>query len=142
MITMLVEKTNIKTYIPQREPFIMIDSLLKADETGFSSSFLVENDNLFIENNILSEAAIIENIAQTCAAGFGYSSSLEVESEPRLGFIGAITKLEVFNEVASNTMIETHVNIVNTFENIYLIEGIASAANQDLIKCQMKIVLG
>ncbi len=139
---MLVEKENIKKYIPQREPFIMIDSLLKADEKGFLSSFKVENDNIFIQNNILSEAAIVENIAQTCAAGFGYLSSLEVDSEPRLGFIGAITKLEVFNEVATNALIETQVQIVNTFENIHLIEGVARNATQDLIKCQMKIVLG
>lgn len=141
MIIMLVEKTNIKTYIPQREPFIMIDSLIDANETGFSSSFFINNDNRFIENNILSEAAIIENIAQTCAAGFGYLSSLEAESEPRLGFIGAITKLEVFNEIKTNAMIETHVSIINTFENIHLIEGIARSSNIDILKCQMKIVL-
>ena len=138
---MLVEKTNIKTYIPQREPFIMIDSLIDANETGFSSSFFINNNNIFIENNILSEAAIIENIAQTCAAGFGYLSSLEDESKPRLGFIGAITKLEVFNEIKTNVMIETHVSIINTFENIHLIEGIARSSNIDILKCQMKIVL-
>ena len=141
MIIMLVEKTNIKTYIPQREPFIMIDSLIDANENGFSSSFFINNNNIFIENNILSEAAIIENIAQTCAAGFGYLSSLEDESKPRLGFIGAITKLEVFNEIKTNVMIETHVSIINTFENIHLIEGIARSSNIDILKCQMKIVL-
>ena len=141
MIIMLVEKTNIKTYIPQREPFVMIDSLIEANEIGFSSSFFIDNDHIFIENNILSEAAIIENIEQTCAAGFGYLSSLEVESEPRLGFIGAITKLEVFNEIKTNVMIETHVSIINTFENIHLIEGIARSSNIDILKCQMKIVL-
>ena len=141
MIIMLVEKTNIKTYIPQREPFVMIDSLIEANEIGFSSSFFIDNDNIFIENNILSEAAIIENIAQTCAAGFGYLSSLEVESEPRLGFIGAITKLEVFNELKTNAMIETHLSIINTFENIHLIEGIARSLNIYILKCQMKIVL-
>ncbi len=138
---MLVEKVNIKTYIPQREPFIMIDSLLQANETGFLSSFLVEDDNLFIDNNVLSESAIVENIAQTCAAGFGYLSSLEVEAEARLGFIGAITKLEVYNEVTANTLIETQVTILSTFESIHLIEGIARTSNTDLIKCQMKIVL-
>ena len=138
---MLIEKTNIKSYIPHREPFIMIDSLIDANETGFSSSFFVNTDNIFIEKNILSEAAIIENIAQTCAAGFGYLSSLEAESEPRLGFIGAITKLEVFKEITTNVMIETQVSIINTFENIYLIEGVARSSNSDLLKCQMKIVL-
>ena len=45
MIIMLVEKTNIKTYIPQREPFVMIDSLIEANEIGFSSSFFINNDN-------------------------------------------------------------------------------------------------
>ena len=68
---MLINKENIQTYLPQRPPFVMIDELINATETSFESAFEVVESNLFIENGILSESALVENVAQTCAAGFG-----------------------------------------------------------------------
>ncbi len=141
MIIMKVEKANIKNYIPQREPFIMIDSLLDANEEGFKSEFEIVSTNLFLENNILSESSLVENVAQTCAAGFGYLNSLIEDAEPRLGFIGAVTKLTNFNYGHLNDKIETTVNILNTFENIHLIQGTCFSKGEKLIECQMKIVL-
>jgi predicted hotdog family 3-hydroxylacyl-ACP dehydratase len=138
---MLIEKSNIKKYIPQREPFIMVDSLVSADETGFLSNFEVDSNNVLLDKEVLSESALAENIAQTCAAGFGYLASLEEEGEAKLGFIGAITKMEVIAEVGANTKVETRVNILNTFETIHLVEGVASANGKEIVKCQMKIVL-
>ena len=141
MITMLIEKSDIKKYIPQREPFIMVDSLTSVDETGFLSSFRIEPSNGLMNGDVLSESALAENVAQTCAAGFGYLASLKEEGEAKLGFIGAITKMEVLSEINANTTVETRVNILNTFETIHLVEGLVSANGKELIKCQMKIVL-
>ncbi len=139
---MLIDKQNIKTYIPQREPFIMIDGLVSANKEGFESTFEIQVENLFLENGQLSESALVENIAQTCAAGFGYLGSLNGESEARLGFIGAVSKLEVFASAKLMDQIDTAVTIVNSFENIHLIEGVAKCNGTALMKCQMKIVQG
>lgn len=140
MTIMLIDKENIKTYIPQREPFILIDELVSADEKGFNSRFKVQTDTIFIENDTLSESALVENIAQTCAAGFGYLGSLSGGGEARLGFIGAVSRLEVFFSAKTRDQLETSVEIVNSFENIHLIEGIAKCNGVELLKCQMKIV--
>ena len=45
-----------------------------------------------MKDNRLTEPALIENIAQTCAAGFGYLGS-QTEGQPRIGYIGAISDL-------------------------------------------------
>jgi predicted hotdog family 3-hydroxylacyl-ACP dehydratase len=140
MTFMLIDTQNIKTYIPQREPFIMIDGLVSANETEFKSSFDIQKGNIFLENGQLSESALVENIAQTCAAGFGYLGSLSGEGEARLGFIGAVSRLEVLAPSRENDRIETTVTILNSFENIHLIEGVAKCAGKELVKCQMKIV--
>lgn len=137
---MLIDKENIKTFIPQREPFIMIDGLISANEEGFKSSFEIQAENIFLENGQLSESALVENIAQTCAAGFGYLGSKKGEGEARLGFIGAVSRLEVMAGSKVNDQIETTVTIINSFENIHLIEGIATCDGVELVKCQMKIV--
>jgi predicted hotdog family 3-hydroxylacyl-ACP dehydratase len=137
---MLISKDYIENYIPQRDPFIMIDALLSANEERFCSSFVIRTENIFLFNGILSDVALVENIAQTCAAGFGYIGSQNNETEARLGFIGAVSRLQVFEEAKAEENIETTVNILNRFENIYLVEGIATRNGTALLKCQMKIV--
>jgi 3-hydroxyacyl-[acyl-carrier-protein] dehydratase len=138
---MLINKENITSIIPQRAPFVMIDSLLDANETGFNSNFEITSENLFLENGILSESSLIENIAQTCAAGFGYLNSLIEGGEPKLGFIGAVTQVQVENTAKLNDLIETSVEIVSTFDTIHLVEGVAKSNGKILLTCQMKIVL-
>ncbi len=138
---MLINKENITSIIPQRAPFVMIDSLLDANETGFNTNFEITSENLFLENGILSESSLIENIAQTCAAGFGYLNSLIEGGEPKLGFIGAVTQVQVENSAKLNDLIETSVQILSTFDTIHLVEGVAKSNGQVLLTCQMKIVL-
>ena len=138
---MLISKDNITSIIPQRAPFVMIDSLLTADETGFKTEFEITPDNLFLEDQVLSESALIENIAQTCAAGFGYLNSLVEGGEPKLGFIGAVTQVQVENAARENDLIETSVRVLSTFDTIHLVEGTAKSNGNVLVTCQMKIVL-
>ncbi len=138
---MLISKDKITSFIPQRSPFIMIDELEMADEKGFKSNFEITDNNIFLENGILSESALVENIAQTCAAGFGYINSLKEDSEPQLGFIGAVSRLTLMAKTFKNVKLNTEVEILNTFDSIHLIQGAVYHNNTKLIECQMKIVL-
>lgn len=138
---MRINKEDITRYIPQRPPFVMIDSLIDADEKGFESRFEVAPSNLFLNDGVLSESSVIENIAQTCAAGFGYVNSQKGAGEGQLGFIGAISRLKVHALPKLNDVIETKITVLNTFDAIHLIEGVASINNQPVLECQMKIVI-
>ena len=62
---MIISKEKIESYIPQREPFIMIDNLVEATPETFKTDFRILADNIFIEKGILREFALIENIAQS-----------------------------------------------------------------------------
>ena len=63
------QQSRNRTYIPQRAPFIMIDNLTDATPEKFKTDFLVLHDNIFVEDGILREFALIENIAQSSSAG-------------------------------------------------------------------------
>lgn len=139
---MLINKENIQTYIPQRAPFVMIDALLLADEKNFESQFEIQADNIFIENGILSESAMVENVAQTCAAGFGYVGSQNGEEAGKLGFIGAVSKLTVKDLPKTSEILTTKIEILNTFDAIHLIQGTVFSNDKELLSCQMKIVVG
>ena len=67
-----LEQIDIHELLPQREPFVMVDKLVYFDEKTTTTSFLVREDNLFVENGRLNACALAENIAQTCAARLGY----------------------------------------------------------------------
>ncbi len=138
---MLVNKDNITQFIPQRHPFIMIDELIHADAKGFSTKFKVKKNNIFIEEDVLSESALTENIAQTCAGGFGYLASLEESGDPKIGFIGAITRLKVNALPKIDAQLTTKVEILTTFDAVHLVKGTVFEDEKKLLECQMKIVL-
>lgn len=138
---MLIAKEHIQTVIPQREPFILIDSLLQADEQGFASAYTIPEGQLFLNGNELSESALIENIAQTCAAGFGYLAQQTDPGEPKIGFIGAVTQVQPHSKAKTGETIHTEVKVISTFDTIHLVEGKAIVNDRLLLSCQMKIVV-
>jgi len=137
---MLLTKENITEIIPQQAPFVMVDNLVSADETGFKSTFKVEENNLYLKDGKLQEPALIENIAQTVAAGFGFVDK-QAGGKPKIGFIGGISKLNIHALPTLNKTIETTVTHLHQFENIYLIKGENFCDGELLVTCEMKIVV-
>jgi predicted hotdog family 3-hydroxylacyl-ACP dehydratase len=134
---MLVDCTNIKEYIPQREPFLMIDRLRVISEEVFEGYYTVDESNPLTDVACVSSSIMIEFFAQTCAAGFGY---LTRGQDVTPGFIGSISKLTVHNTPAIGDTITSRVLIKNKFENIQLIEGKVMLDGITMLECRMKIV--
>lgn len=137
---MKVSKENIITLIPHRHPFIMIDNLLDAGLTFFESDFTVRAENIFVKNNVLQSPALIENIAQTCAAGFGYLQST-TDAKPGMGVIGAITKLQLHSLPVVDNLIRTTAEVTHQLANVFLIKGENYCGGKILLECELKIVI-
>ena len=139
-LKMVITKENIESVLPHRSPFIMIDNLIEASTVEFETDFIVQPDNIFMKNDVLQEPALIENIAQTCAAGFGYLNS-QSDGNATLGFIGAVPKLELFNLPSVNSKITTKAQVTYQFQNVFLVKGENYCDNTKLLECEMKIVI-
>ncbi|MCF2488995.1 hypothetical protein [Dyadobacter sp. CY347] len=137
---MKVSKDAISQYIPHREPFIMIDNLVSVTNDRFESDFYIEEDNVLVEDGHFQESGLLENIAQTCAASFGFLGREEA-GEPKIGFIGAITKVEVHQLPAVHATIRTIVEPLHQLGNIYLVKGESFLEGRILLGCEMKIVV-
>ena len=137
---MKVSRENISTVIPHRHPFIMIDNLLDAGLTFFETDFMVREENIFIWNNALQSPALIENIAQTCAAGFGYLQQT-ADAKPGMGVIGAITKLHVHTLPLVDSLIRTTAEVTHQLANVFLIRGENYCEGNILLECELKIVI-
>lgn len=138
--SIMITKENIESVLPHRAPFIMIDNLIRADAKEFETDFIVQHDNIFLKNELLQEPALIENIAQTCAAGFGYINN-QTDGEAKLGFIGAVAKLEMFSLPKVNSKISTKAEVTYQFQNVFLVRGESFCDNTKLMECEMKIVI-
>lgn len=131
---------DILPLIPQRPPFVMIDTLVAAGENNARTRLTIRSDNLFIKGNQLTEPALIENVAQTAAARMGYICNQKNEPVP-VGFIGAVQNLEIFGLPAVGDEIETEIIIKNQVFDVTLITGKVFCKNNLLAQCEMKIFI-
>lgn len=134
----MLPETDILPLVPQRAPFVMIDTLVACNEQGATTWFTVKPDNLFVENNQLREPALVENIAQTAAARMGYICRAENRPVP-VGFIGAVQNLRVTALPATGDLLHTTITIKNQVFNATVITGEIKTGDKLLATCDMKI---
>lgn len=137
---MLAAAEEILKYIPQRPPFVFIDKLFKADEESLVSGLSIKKDNPLLIDNKLSESGLIENIAQTAAAGIGYKCIANGKAVVP-GFIGAVKKLKVNSLPECGEDIVTTVKVVSEVMNATIIHGEVVYNSEVIAECDMNIFL-
>ena len=132
--------TDILSLVPQRPPFVMIDSLLHYDELVTRTSFRIKADNILVENGQFSEAGLVENIAQTAAARAGYIST--TTNQPvQVGYIGSIKNLEVYHLPTVNDELQTEVTLENQIFDVTVVRGKVWCNQVLMAQCEMKIFI-
>ena len=140
---MLVKGDSILDIIPQRPPFVMIDRLISCDETTYVSALHIKDDNIFCENGVFTEPGLIENIAQTVAAGASYYFIHfgEGGDEVPSGYIAAIKDLEINFLPGVDSDITTEVDKVHEIHDITIISGKVISDGKVAAECSMKIFI-
>lgn len=131
---------KITEYIPQREPFVMVDKLLSANAETVESKYTVKDSNPLTNNGEFSEAGLIENIAQTVAAGAGYAQ-IEEGHEVQNGVIAGIRKLKINFRPITGQTIHTKVSNISSFENARVIFGKVFVGDNLAAECQMNVFI-
>ncbi|APS39671.1 MULTISPECIES: hypothetical protein [Salegentibacter] len=112
------ELDRILQLIPQKPPFVMVDSLLEyTDKTG-TTGFTIPMDNILVEDAIFSEPGLIEHMAQSMSLWRGYEGFLSGLDKPKTGFIGAIKAVEILELPKAGTKLVTYVEILQEFMNV------------------------
>lgn len=136
---MKVNKEQIGSFIPQRAPFIMIDNLIEAAPNRFETDFLILPNNIFLDGAVLREFALIENIAQSSAAGICFlnrSSATPLTD----GLMGGISRLQLYDLPNIYDRIYTIVNLLQQLGNMYLLRGETYVNGRKLMECEVKLV--
>ena len=132
---------DILELLPQRRPFVMVDRLLYCDTVITRTELEVRADNILNDNGHFSTAGICENIAQTCAARIGYLS-LALGGPVKLGFIGAISNMQVHRTPVTGETVVTEIKVLQEVFNITLVHAEMKCGDELIAETDLKIALG
>lgn len=136
-----LQEIDILTLLPQRPPFVMIDHLTHFDEVVTTTDFEVRQDNLFMEDGILNPCALVENIAQTCAARMGYINYFIYKENVKLGFIGSIKNLNVLRPAKLGEKLQTKIEVLEEVMQMTLVRASIKVGEEVIVTADMKIAL-
>lgn len=137
-----LEAIDVLTLLPQRPPFVMIDCLTHFDEVLTASRFSVRADNLFMgDDGVLNSCALVENIAQTCAARMGYINQYILKNSVKLGFIGDIKHLKVLRAARLGEELRTEVAVVQEVLQMTLVKATVKVGDETIVTADMKIAM-
>ncbi|WP_462374456.1 pseudouridylate synthase [Segatella buccae] len=136
-----LEQIDIHELLPQREPFVMVDKLVYFDEKTTTTSFLVREDNLFVENGRLNACALAENIAQTCAARLGYVNKYILKRGIQIGFIGAVKDMKVIDTPVVGDVLTTTIHVLEQIMGLTLVTAVIRIGDRVVATAEMKIAL-
>lgn len=99
---------------------LMVDLILNINSSFVETTFLIKEDNIFVDNNIFVEAGLIENTAQTCSAIVGKKYFFEEDGTENeninvIGFISALKNLKIHSLPKAGDTITTKANLVSKF---------------------------
>lgn len=132
---------NILSLIPQRPPFVMVDRVLNSDENSTRTSFKITGDNIFVTGGRFREPGLLENIAQTAAAGAG-ELALQENKPVAIGYIGAVKNLEIGELPFVNDELETEIRMEESVFDVAVITGTVWCRGKVVAQCGMKIFPG
>lgn len=135
-----MDQTDILPYIPQRPPFVMIDTLERAGADVVATTFTVRAGHLLVSDGFFTEPGLVENMAQTAAAGTGYRAQQEGRPAP-VGFIGALKGLQIQELPPVGATIRTEVHFLQQVMQAHLVTGKVMLDDREIASCEFKIFL-
>jgi len=127
--------------IPQRPPFVMISRLEYCDMQQTTTTFCVDAENIFVEKGRLSAPALMENIAQTCAARMGFVNKYILKRNVTLGFIGAVKDMQISRTPIVGEELTTNISVIEEIMGLTLVKASVKVGEEQIVSAEMKIAL-
>ena len=138
---MEIRDIPIRKLIPQRPPFLLVDRVLSCNQADAVTEFLVSEGHLLLDDDqTLSVAGIIENMAQSCAARMGCVDWMRHEPI-KIGFIGDVRDAQILRHPHCQELLRTRVHIIEDVFNLMLAQVTVTAGDETVATALMKIAM-
>ena len=123
------EHRDILAYIPQRPPFVFIDTIDEVWGMGARTRYTIPEICPLLSDGILPLSGLLENVAQTCSVIAGN----------RIAYIGAVKQMEVRRFPKVGETLCTEAVVKQQMLNISLIECTARIHDEIIATAMLKI---
>ncbi len=139
---MNIQSVDIQTLLPQRPPMVMVDRLVSADEKSAETVLDIRQDNIFVEDGALKTFAIIENMAQTCAAQLGYADQyIHGHNDVRIGYIGSFKKMKIVDAPKVGKTVLTRIVVLGEVGDLKLVSAESFVEGRTIATAELTIAL-
>ena len=123
------EHRDIFSYIPQRPPFVFIDTIEDMNEKSARTCYAIPDTCPLFSDGILPLSGLMENAAQTCSVIAGN----------RIAYLGAVKQMEVTRFPHVGETLCTEAVVKQEMLNISLIECITRIQDETIATATIKI---
>ncbi|WP_426274446.1 hypothetical protein ACN9MN_10030 [Chryseobacterium sp. S-02] len=134
------DQNFVESLIPQRFPFVMVNSIAEYSETQLVSGFEIKEENIFVQNGTFQASGLVEHQAQSVALHTGYKYYLLGKEAPT-GYIGAIKTFEAIQLPKLGDKLTSEVSIINEMMGVTLVDIVTKINDEVIAKSQMKTVV-
>ena len=134
------DQNFVESLIPQRFPFVMVNSIAAYSETQLISGFEIKENNIFVQDGVFQASGLIEHQAQSVALHTGYKFYLLGKEAPT-GYIGAIKTFEAHALPKVGDLLKTEVTILNEVMGVTLVDVVTKLNDEVIASSQMKTVV-
>ncbi|MCW3161002.1 hypothetical protein [Chryseobacterium oryctis] len=134
------DQNFVESLIPQRFPFVMVNSISDYSENKLVSGFEIKEENIFVHNGVFQASGLVEHQAQSVALHTGYKYYLLGKEAPT-GYIGAIKTFETTSLPKVGDVLETEVIILSEIMGVTLVDIFTKLNGEVIANSQMKTVV-
>ena len=121
---------------------LMVDKLISVEEKSAEAVLEIRPDNIFVENGALKAYALIENMAQTCAAQFGYMDKyIHGCDDVRIGVIGSVKRMQIESVPRVGETMFTRMEVREDFMNMKLVSAESFVNDQRIATAELTIAM-
>ena len=128
--------------LPQKPPFLFVDSLVHYDGSSVTTSFTVPGEGVLVQDGKLSAAGVLEHMAQSSAARIGFIFKYILNVPIRIGYIGAIRAGRIHRLPVAGETIETTVTLVQEIGSVTMVDATVRCGEEVIAEANLKTALG
>lgn len=135
------------THIPvgsillQAPPFRFVDTLVSFEREEVETAYTVPAEGPLIEAGHLTEAGLVENMAQSSAARIGYISVYIDHVPVRIGYLGQVKNLIINRLPSSGECLSTFVKVRQDIFGITLVDAEVRSGEETVATAAVKTAL-
>lgn len=132
---------SITDLIPQRDPILLVDALVEADAQHAVTEATVSETSILVLDGTLTEAGIVEHMAQSASALAGWKARQEGAQTAPIGYIGEVKRFRLHRQPRVDETLLTRIDMGPEAAGVTLVNATTTTAGEPIAEAMLKIFI-